>query len=242
MAQRRDAAGLIFAVAFPTAAAWFYFITFADSPFMPAIYAVCKVLQFAFPLVWVYLNAPGSPGPVPIGRPTRESRDTMMGILSGMAIVILVWVAWRVVIKDSSLALSAGPRIAARLAALGAASPARFIALTIFISVIHSFLEEYYWRWFVLGRMRTVMGGLPSLLISSAAFAGHHVILLDAFIGPGPWWPVTVLLSFGVAFAGGLWAWLYLRRGSLYCPWFSHMVVDMGIMAIGYDLAGMNRM
>ena len=47
-------------------------------------------------------------------------------------------------------------------------------------------------------------------------------------------------LIFAVAFPTAA-AWFYLRRGSLYCPWFSHMVVDMGIMAIGYDLAGMNR-
>ena len=42
--------------------------------------------------------------------------------------------------------------------------------------------------------------------------------------------------SFVVALGGGLWAWLYARSGSLFSPWLSHTLVDLGIMAIGYDL------
>ena len=31
-------------------------------------------------------------------------------------------------------------------------------------------------------------------------------------------------------------AWLYRRSGSLVGPWLSHLLVDAGIMVIGYDL------
>ena len=229
----RDAGALIFAVAFPTAAAWLYFVTFADAAFMPAIYSSCKVVQFAFPLVWVLLHRSEYQG-----RPAAASRGITMGTLSGLAIVILMWTVYLTVIKDSGLALAAQPRIAARIAAMGAASPARFIALTLFVSVVHSFLEEYYWRWFVFDRMRTYCGGSLAVVLSSVAFTGHHVIVLHAFIGPGPYWWVTVVLSIGVALGGGLWAWLYARNGTLFSPWLSHTLVDLGIMAIGYNLSG----
>jgi hypothetical protein len=33
-----------------------------------------------------------------------------------------------------------------------------------------------------------------------------------------------------------LWAAVYERTGCLYGPWISHLLVDAGIMWIGYDL------
>ena len=35
---------------------------------------------------------------------------------------------------------------------------------------------------------------------------------------------------------GGVWAWLYHKSGSLVGPWVSHMLIDFGLMWIGFDL------
>ena len=43
-------------------------------------------------------------------------------------------------------------------------------------------------------------------------------------------------LSLGVAVGGAVWSWAYRRSGSLLGPWLSHILVDTGIMLIGYDL------
>jgi membrane protease YdiL (CAAX protease family) len=47
---------------------------------------------------------------------------------------------------------------------------------------------------------------------------------------------MTVLLSAAVAIGGAIWAWLYQRTGSLVGSWICHAMVDVGIMAVGYDL------
>ena len=71
---------------------------------------------------------------------------------------------------------------------------------------------------------------------SSLAFMAHHVFVL-AYYFPGRFWIAAVPFSLGVAFGGGLWAWLYHRFQSLYAPWVSHLLADAAIMVIGYDMA-----
>ena len=35
---------------------------------------------------------------------------------------------------------------------------------------------------------------------------------------------------------GFFWAWLYERTRTVYAAWLSHLLIDAGILAIGYDL------
>ncbi len=73
------------------------------------------------------------------------------------------------------------------------------------------------------------------MILSSVAFMLHHVVILYAFLGPR-FWPAIVGLSLSVAAGGALWAWSYRRCRLLSGPWISHMLADLAIMAIGYDL------
>lgn len=222
----------IAALAFPAAAAWIYFVTLADAPFMPVVYTACKAVQFSFPIAWVALAGSSQRGPS-----RSAGRMVTAGALTGVAAVGLMGAVYLTLIHRGGLATEAAPRIASRISAMGAASPARYLLMTLFISVAHSFLEEYYWRWFVFGRLRVRWGAPAAGAASSIAFAGHHVIVLHAFIGPGRYWWMTLVLSAAVAAGGALWAWLYERSGSLVSPWISHTLVDLGIFAIGYHLS-----
>jgi membrane protease YdiL (CAAX protease family) len=105
------------------------------------------------------------------------------------------------------------------------------------VVVIHSLLEEYYWRWFVFGRLRHLLPLAPAVVLSSLAFMAHHVIVLNYYF-PGHFFGLVVPLSLGVAIGGGVWALLYERTGSIYSPWLSHLIVDAAIFGIGWDLLG----
>jgi membrane protease YdiL (CAAX protease family) len=72
-------------------------------------------------------------------------------------------------------------------------------------------------------------------VLSGLAFMGHHVLVLNVFF-PGWFWPAVVPLSACIALGGVAWAWLYERSGSLLGPWVSHVIVDVALMAIGYDI------
>ena len=37
---------------------------------------------------------------------------------------------------------------------IGPADTGKYVALAVFYALVHSLLEEYYWRWFVFGQLR----------------------------------------------------------------------------------------
>jgi len=117
----------------------------------------------------------------------------------------------------------------------GLATPAAYLLFGFLLSVVHSLLEEYYWRWFVFGRLRHHFALAAAMLLSSVAFMAHHVIDLGMFF-PGKFLVLVVPLSLCVGAGGMVWAWLYHRTNSVYAPWVSHVLIDAAIIAVGYDM------
>jgi len=225
-----DLAALLFAMLFPTLAAWLYFVVFTDRDTLPTVYALSKVAQFSFPLAWTLAVTKGR-----LPRLKITSRTLLEGVGTGLAMVLGLFLLYMAVKGQSPLLQEARPRILSRLQSIGADTPARFLGLVLFLSIIHSLLEEYYWRWFVFGRLQQRVRVANAVLLSSVAFTLHHVIVLHAFLGP-QFWPVTLGLSLVVALGGALWAVVYQHCRLLAAPWISHVLVDLAIMAIGYDL------
>lgn len=214
----------------PTALTWLYFVALADEPtaLQQGVYAVGKTLQFALPAAWLLLAC---------HRPRFDGRwtaGTSAGAALGaviLAVMLLGYFGW---FNQYDSMRAAGPRLAVRLSRFGMGSPAAFIAAGAFYSAIHSLLEEYYWRWFVFGRLREHVSDATAVALSSLAFMAHHIVLLATFFG----WctPATWLFSLAVAVGGAMWAALYARSGSLVGPWLSHAMADAGIFIVGYDL------
>jgi membrane protease YdiL (CAAX protease family) len=142
---------------------------------------------------------------------------------------------YQLVLRDGPLVADVADAVRAKVVGFGLHSPAGFIALAIFLSITHSFLEEYYWRWFVHGGLRERVPQAIAIAVSSLAFAAHHVIVLQVYF-PGRYWTATLPLSIGVAVGGACWAWWYERTGSLAGSWAAHALVDIALMAIGFDL------
>ena len=233
--MRRDALALAFAMLFPAAMAWVYFVALAGedgrpNPALQAAFAAGKVVQFAFPVVYVWLFErqrlrPGRPG----------ARGLAVGAGFGLLIAagtLALYAGW---LRYSPLTAEAPAKIHQKLQELGCDTPARFAALALFIAVVHSFGEEYYWRWFVFGRLRRYLPLAAAVALSSLAFMAHHVIVLGVYL-PGQFWALALPLSFAVAVGGAIWAVLYELTRSLVAVWISHMLIDLAIMAVGYQM------
>src|SRR5262249_14314401 len=125
----------------------------------------------------------------------------------------------------------------AKVEEFGVGSPTRFLILASYICVLHSFLEEYYYRWFIYGGLRHHLEKVPAILLSSLAFMVYHVIVLANYM------PFKLVIPFSlcVAVGGGVWALLYHRTKSLTATWLSHLLIDAAIMVVGYDLAFVYR-
>jgi membrane protease YdiL (CAAX protease family) len=125
--------------------------------------------------------------------------------------------------------------VRAKASGFGLDAPAAFVVFAAFLSIVHAFLEEYYWRWFVHAGCGDRLSQPVATAVSSLAFAAHHAVVLAVYF-PGRFWTATVPLALAVAAGGAVWAWLYDRYKSLAGPWAAHILADAALMAVGFDL------
>ncbi len=222
-------AAIVFAIVFPSIGTWLYFVTFAGHDAVGVVYAVIKVVQFGFPLAWVLAVEQKRLG---IQRP--DGRGMLVGVAFGIVVLVGMLSLFYGVLSDSSYAQQGRQPLIAKLNDFGATTPLGFLGLAAFYCLLHSFMEEYYWRWFVFGRLRQFTGLWTAIVVSSLGFMAHHVIVVSRYTDD---YVAVGFLSISVAVGGAVWAWLYHRYGTLYAPWISHMFVDAGIMLVGYHLA-----
>jgi uncharacterized protein len=235
----RDALALIWAMIFPSIMTWVYFVAAAGTgtqpnPAVMIAYSAGKVIQFAFPALYVGLTEP---------RSLRPSWPSWRGLAFGMTFGLVVGAAalalYYCVLKDNKYLQETPDKVFAKLRELGYASVGGFVAVACFISIGHALLEEYYWRWFVFGWLKRYQQVWLAGVLSSLAFMAHHVIVLAVlFPGIRQFFLLVVPLSLCVAIGGGVWCWIYQRTGSLYAAWLSHMLIDGAVMVIGYDMVG----
>ena len=186
---------------FPSLLTWVYFVVLADRPaaVQQGAYAVGKIVQFAFPLVWVLL----------VSRQRLQWRlPNRAGMNWGVAFGLLVAAAmvglYYGLLRQASFMSEAGQMVQAKIVGMGLTDIRKYVAAGVFYALCHSLLEEYYWRWFVFGELHLHVRQGAAIIISSTAFMAHHVILLATYFG----WTssITYALSLCVGIGGAAWA------------------------------------
>jgi membrane protease YdiL (CAAX protease family) len=226
---------LLFACLFPTFATWLYFIQLAGTGWAMVAYSATKAVQFLFPVVWIgFVAREKTAGGAPAVPGKTAGRGLIFAIVSGLVVLGLVVGLWRPILAASPAFERAPAAVAEKVGSFGIDSGAKFFLLAAFYSVIHSFLEEYYWRWFVFGRLRRGLPFETAAVVASLAFTSHHVLVVGYFLES--FGLLTFLVSLVVTAAGLLWAWLYERTGHLVGPWISHALADAALMWVGYQM------
>lgn len=106
-------------------------------------------------------------------------------------------------------------------------------AKAVVFSFWNALFEEYYWRGFLLGELRDRLAGRTALVALMGGLFGLHHIFALLWLGDG--W--LVAMAVGVTMiAGAAWALLRIRGGSIIDCYISHLMADLAIMWIGYDL------
>jgi membrane protease YdiL (CAAX protease family) len=220
-------------MALPTLLTWLYFVALATgeaNPLQQAAYAAGKVAQFGWPVLAAWWLDRAFP---------RPSRPHFRGLLLGLAFGLLVaggmFCLYFALLRGSEVLADTSRRVTDKLVELGLTSLSAYLLFGVFLSVFHSLFEEYYWRWFVFGRLRRLLPLAPALVLAALAFAAHHVLVLHIYF-PGRFFSAVLPFSLCIAAGGVAWGWLYERTGSIYSCWLSHALVDLAIMVIGYDL------
>ena len=227
-----DWLALAVAVLYPTVLTLGYFEFLAGTVWQYLVYTPGKVLQFALPLLYMYVFLGWRPS-----RPERVSASELaLGLSSGVAVALAAWLLYAEILVPLGVLAEPAARIAAQIDRFGLASVGVFALTAVFYATVHSGLEEYYWRWFVFGRASALCArpGV-AILLASVAFAAHHVVVLGVFFGYTSAW--TWILASCIAIGGAFWCFLYLKFGRLWSAWLSHAIVDAAIFTIGFDIA-----
>jgi uncharacterized protein len=230
----RDGLALAFASLFPAVMAFVYFVVLNDPggetnlAFLAA-FGVGKAVQFLFPIVYVYWFERKQ---IRFTMPTRDGLvlGATFGVIVGAAMFALYFGAIQHIPAVSE---QTPTKILSKLTQMGHGTPIGYLQLAAYICIVHSFLEEYYWRWFVFGWMRRYVSLTAAIVLSSIGFMLHHVVILGVYF-PEHFWTLAMPFSLCVAIGGGVWAWIYQRTGSIYAAWLSHALIDAAILGLGY--------
>ena len=225
--SRRVWLALVPALTLPTLAALLYFVIFEEAAVAKPIYVSTKIFTVLWPVIatlWILrlrLGFGSGPG-------TNHRASFFAGLATGVAILALmiIWMSspWREII------LEGGSGVREKVQSLGFLD--HFIPFAIFITLAHSFIEEFYWRWFVFGNLRHVLPMPLAHALAAVGFAAHHLVVTCQYY---PFW-----FAFGLAVCvgvGGLiWSLLFQRFNSLLGCWISHLCVDAGLMWVGHQM------
>lgn len=210
----------------PLVGSFFYFVLFPGTAFGNAFYTGNKVFLVVWPLLAVPLVL--REAMVDRSRPKRHLASMIPGTAFGLLVTGLLFLLLHGTPLGALVAENEG-RIAGRIRDLGVAD--HFVEFALFLSFVHAAMEEFYWRWFVFGQARRLMPTGLAHLVAAVGFASHHIVVLSQFF-PLPW---AFALGACVAVGGAFWSWQARRYNSLLGPWFSHMLVDLGLMWVGWE-------
>lgn len=223
------------AMCLPLLGSVFYFVIFSGEAIGRAFYMTTKVFTVIFPVIafLFILKERHRFSPKLSENRKLHLKSLPLGILVGLGIVGVMVLLMLTPVWESVQA--GGPAIREKVAGLGILE--HYILFALFVSFIHSFIEEYYWRWFVYGQLRELVKPWVAHLLAALSFSAHHIVVTTQFFSP------VLGVVFGLLVGGGglFWSLLYERQKTLAGAWVSHMLADIGLLSIGYYLAGIHH-
>ncbi|MCH2382945.1 MAG: type II CAAX endopeptidase family protein [Verrucomicrobiota bacterium] len=227
--SKRICAVVLPAMVLPFFGALLYFVLTEGEYLTQIAYSGTKLFTFVWPVIAVVcILKHGIKWPAL--REIRHWKTLPSGILIGAGIVGLMFLLMQTQMLGGQIRASVG-NMQVAVGSLGL-NQSNYWFFGVFLAVLHSLLEEYYWRWFVFGGLHQMVSPGLAHGLAGAAFMGHHVVVLLQFFPV----PLAIFLSLMIGVGGMIWSWMYLRQASLLGAWIAHMIVDFGILWIGYQL------
>jgi len=192
-------------------------------PVGTTIFALCKLLMLALPIVWLRVvdRRKFSLSPA-----RRGGFGT--GIVLGLVISAIILAAYALI----GTAWIDTAQVRKEAIENGIGTLPRYLVAVGYWILVNSVLEEYVYRWFIFRKCEALMPAAWAVVVSATCFVIHHVIALRAQFP----WNVTVLASLGIFIGGAVWSWMYLRFRSIWPGYVSHAIVDVTIFIIGWKI------
>ncbi len=107
-----------------------------------------------------------------------------------------------------------------------------FIFVAMYIAIVNSFLEEFFFRGFAYLQLSKVSKNSFAMVVSSLFFAFYHIAMMIN------WFNVWLLLLITASlFIGGvIFNYINKKYNNIYASWVVHMFANIGINFIGFIL------
>lgn len=110
-----------------------------------------------------------------------------------------------------------------------------FIYIALYISIINSLLEEFFFRGIAFIKLREISGRSYSYILSAGSFAAYHVAILEGWADK-----IIVILAIILLFISGLFFnYINERNNDLKYSYLVHMFANFAINTIGLHMYGM---
>ncbi len=109
-----------------------------------------------------------------------------------------------------------------------------FVFVSLYISFINSFLEEFFFRGFAFLTLKRITGRRFAYVFSSIAFALYHVAMMIGWFGLD----VFLVILAGLFVGGLIFNYLNEKSSTIYPSWFVHMFSNFAINTVGFMLFG----
>ncbi|MGD2180321.1 CPBP family intramembrane glutamic endopeptidase [Lusitaniella coriacea] len=185
------------------------------------VFSLCKIWLLGLPVLWFFWH-----DRLKLSLPKR--REWVAGISLGLvmfATILAVYGLW----GQSGIDAIA---VREKAQAVGIGSPTIYFFGALYFILINSLLEEIIWRWFVYRQWEILVPVKAAIILSAFCFTLHHIIALSAYLG----WTMVILGSLGVFLAGVVWSWCYLTYRSIWVGYFSHILADLAIALVAWDI------
>ena len=107
-----------------------------------------------------------------------------------------------------------------------------FIYVSLYISLMNSFLEEFFFRGFGFIIMKKYTSRIFAYLFSPILFAIYHVGMTSGMFDA----VLLMLILLGLVAGGLIFNYLNEKNGNIYSSWFTHMFANFAINTVGFVL------
>ncbi len=109
-----------------------------------------------------------------------------------------------------------------------------FIFVAIYISLINSLLEEFFFRGISFLTLKDLLNRKISYLFSAATFALYHIAIMTSWFNLS----LFIILIVSLFAAGLIFNWLDEKYNNIYVSWTVHISANLAINTIGCILFG----
>ena len=122
-----------------------------------------------------------------------------------------------------------------QMTAEGGVNPENFLYVSIYISLVNSLLEEFFFRGYAFLNLKKLSSRRFAYLFSAVLFAVYHLGMVSGNGNPLIWGGALILLTA----AGLILNALNERSGSILTSWLLHMCANLAINTVGFYVFGM---